>query len=93
MIIRLISQQNFWTFLGGTPNKSIDQNPQIKYSNLGLYNVKLVTKNQYGSDSLIKQNYVKVFLNLISIQILKIGHHLQIGINLLLVVCIIKLDY
>ena len=51
----------FWTFLGGTPNKSIDQNPQIKYSNLGLYNVKLVTKNQYGSDSLIKQNYVKVF--------------------------------
>lgn len=50
-----------WTFYGGTPETSIEQNPTgIGYSTQGSYDVKLVVVNQYGSDSITKEEYVVV---------------------------------
>jgi PKD repeat protein len=50
-----------WTFDGGTPETSTEQNPQgIVYPEGGSYNVKLVASNEAGSDSLIKEEYIHV---------------------------------
>jgi PKD repeat protein len=50
-----------WTFEGGTPETSTDQNPQgILYSEGGSYNVKLVASNEAGSDSLVKEEFIHV---------------------------------
>ena len=48
-----------WTFDGGTPNTSTSQNPSnIQYSVSGIYQVKLIATNFYGSDTLIRTKYV-----------------------------------
>lgn len=50
-----------WTFEGGTPSSSDEQNPeQIKYYASGLYDVKLVVTNAGGQDSITKTDYVNV---------------------------------
>ncbi len=50
-----------WTFIGGTPSSSTQQNPTgIKYLNPGIYEVKLVVQNIFGSDTLIKSSYIFV---------------------------------
>lgn len=50
-----------WTFEGGVPNESDDQNPTgITYNEIGFYDVKLVIRKGIRSDSLILDNYVKV---------------------------------
>ncbi|MCX7833749.1 MAG: T9SS type A sorting domain-containing protein [Ignavibacteria bacterium] len=50
-----------WTFTGATPSSSTLQNPTgIKYLNTGVYEVKLVVSNSYGSDTLIKSSYIFV---------------------------------
>lgn len=49
-----------WTFPGGTPNTSAAQDPVIVYSAPGTYNVKLVTTNTMGSDSVVNTNYITV---------------------------------
>ena len=50
-----------WTFDGGTPNTSTSQNPaNIQYAVSGLYQVKLVASNSYGSDTIIRTKYVNV---------------------------------
>ena len=49
-----------WTFQGGTPSNSTYTNPSVYYELPGIYNVKLVTTNSYGVDSLIKQGYISV---------------------------------
>lgn len=50
-----------WTFEGGIPETSTQQHPKnIKYNNLGEYNVTLVVTNAYGKDSLVKKGYIKV---------------------------------
>lgn len=51
-----------WFFPGGNP--SIDTTsgpnpPQVCYQSPGVYNVILITSNQFGSDTLIKQNYIR----------------------------------
>lgn len=40
-----------WTFSGGTPATSNDQNPTITYNSAGTYNVTLTVSNSTGSDS------------------------------------------
>jgi PKD repeat protein len=40
-----------WTFTGGTPSTSTDQNPSTTFNGAGSFTVKLVATNQYGSDS------------------------------------------
>lgn len=51
----------FWTFTGGSPSSSTQQNPQnIVYSTVGCYNVTLVAVNSNGSDTIIKSCYINV---------------------------------
>lgn len=49
-----------WTFGGGTPGTSTNQNPTVTYSTPGTYNVTLVATNASGADTLIKTGYIVV---------------------------------
>ncbi len=49
-----------WTFSGGTPGTSTNQNPTVTYNTPGTYNVKLVVSNVGGSDSMTKSGYITV---------------------------------
>jgi PKD repeat protein len=49
-----------WTFEGGLPNISTEQNPTITYDQLGSYDVKLKISDGANSDSLIIENYISV---------------------------------
>lgn len=49
-----------WTFEGGEPSTSAEQNPQnIKYDKFGDFKTKLVVQNEYNSDSVVKTIHVK----------------------------------
>ncbi len=51
-----------WTFTGGTPSTSTQQNPSgIQYNAVGLYSVKLKVSNAISSDSITKVNYIEVY--------------------------------
>jgi len=50
-----------WTFEGGTPETSTQQNPtNISYSGAGLFDVTLTVTNQWGSDTELKEEYITV---------------------------------
>ncbi|PCI93606.1 MAG: hypothetical protein COB15_16100 [Flavobacteriales bacterium] len=50
-----------WSFPGGTPSSSTQQNPtNICYPNSGTYNVTLTATNSGGSDILTMTNYINV---------------------------------
>jgi lysyl endopeptidase len=50
-----------WTFEGATPGSSSQQNPvNIVYPTLGSYYVKLRTKNSFGNNTMLKENYIVV---------------------------------
>jgi PKD repeat protein len=50
-----------WEFEGGTPANSILQNPEpIVYAAVGFYDVRLTVSNDYGSDSMLKEDYIDV---------------------------------
>ena len=49
-----------WTFTGGTPATSTSQNPTVVYANPGTYDVKLVARNAYGADSIVKSSYITI---------------------------------
>jgi len=49
-----------WYFDGGSPASSTLANPEINYSTLGTYPVKLVVYNTVGSDSLTRLGYITV---------------------------------
>ena len=49
-----------WTFEGGTPSTSTDQNPTVVYQNTGTYSVTLVVENAAGSDELNLIDYINV---------------------------------
>ena len=50
-----------WTFEGGTPETSNEQNPTgIEYSAQGTYDVTLEVENQYGTGIITKEDYVVV---------------------------------
>jgi len=50
-----------WEFDGGTPANSILQTPEaIVYDVVGLYDVKLTISNDYGSNSMLKEDYIDV---------------------------------
>ncbi len=50
-----------WTFEGGTPATSTEQNPSVSYDEPGEYTVTLVAHNAYGSDTETKTGYITVF--------------------------------
>jgi len=49
-----------WSFPGGEPSSSTEQNPQVTYDEIGSYSVTLTASNFYGSDNYTRMNYVQV---------------------------------
>lgn len=49
-----------WSFPGGTPSSSIEQNPTVTYNAAGTYNVTLTITTNAGTDSETTQNAVTV---------------------------------
>ncbi|MEE4256564.1 MAG: PKD domain-containing protein [Bacteroidales bacterium] len=50
-----------WTFYGGNPETSTDQNPTgILYDTQGAYDVRLIATNTIGTDTIIKEVYIVV---------------------------------
>lgn len=49
-----------WTFPGGTPPTSAEQNPSVSYSDTGAYSVTLVVTNPFGSNTVTQTNYIQV---------------------------------
>ncbi|MCW5908000.1 MAG: gliding motility-associated C-terminal domain-containing protein [Chitinophagales bacterium] len=57
---RLVNQWQ-WTFEGGTPaTYSGQQPPPVYYPDTGLFYVQLAVSNPYGSDNVVKTNYIHV---------------------------------
>jgi PKD repeat protein/photosystem II stability/assembly factor-like uncharacterized protein len=52
-----------WTFQGGNPASSQEQNPQINYNTEGLFDVTLKVTNEQGSDSKIWTDFIRVSKN------------------------------
>ncbi len=49
-----------WSFPGGTPSSSTNQNPQVTYLNAGTYSITLVASNGVGTDTFSIANYITV---------------------------------
>src|SRR5690554_1656651 len=49
-----------WTFNGGTPSSSTDQNPTVVYDTPGNYSVTLSITSDGGNSSITKTNYITV---------------------------------
>lgn len=49
-----------WTFDGGTPATSTEQNPRVVYETPGTYSVSLTATNAYGTDTETKTGYITV---------------------------------
>lgn len=50
-----------WSFEGGIPATSTESSPTVTYLNEGSYKVTLISKNEEGSDTLVKLNYVQIY--------------------------------
>ncbi len=53
-----------WTFEGGTPATSSEQNPTVTYNQAGEFDVTLVASNAVGTETLVKNDLVVVSENL-----------------------------
>ena len=49
-----------WTFDGGTPSTSSEQNPLVVYEEPGTYDVTLVVQNEFGSDTKTIEDFIIV---------------------------------
>jgi len=49
-----------WSFPGGTPSTSSDQNPVVQYNTPGIYDVTLTASNSAGSNTLTRQTHIVV---------------------------------
>lgn len=49
-----------WTFEGGTPATSSDQNPTVSYSAPGVYDVELTVTSAFGTDTKTEIDYIEV---------------------------------
>lgn len=49
-----------WTFEGGTPSSSTDQNPTVVYNSTGVFDVELTITDQAGDDTKIVYDYITV---------------------------------
>jgi PKD repeat protein len=47
-----------WSFPGGTPETSTEQNPVITYSGRGVFDVSLIVGNGLSFDTLVKTEYI-----------------------------------
>ncbi len=55
-----------WSFPGGTPETSAEQNPSVQYNTFGVYSVTLTATNAYGPGTMTKTNYIHVDIDGIS---------------------------
>lgn len=56
-----------WSFNGGTPSTSIEQNPFVQYLLPGVYSVTLKATNLYGNSTITKTDYITVGVDGLSI--------------------------
>jgi PKD repeat protein len=49
-----------WTFVGGTPNTSTDQNPSVSYTTSGIFDVVLEVTNSFGTNTMTKSSFINV---------------------------------
>lgn len=49
-----------WTFSGGNPSTSTQQNPSITYNTTGSYDVTLIACNTNGCDTITKTQYISI---------------------------------
>ena len=49
-----------WTFEGGTPATSTEENPTVTYNTEGLFNVTLEASNIAGESEMLKSDYIEV---------------------------------
>ena len=49
-----------WTFDGGDPDVSDEQDPEVTYYDAGTYDVTLVVSNSGGEDDLLKEDFITV---------------------------------
>ncbi|MEZ4915055.1 MAG: S8 family serine peptidase [Chitinophagales bacterium] len=49
-----------WSFPGGTPSSSTQQNPSVTYNTDGVYQVSLTATNQFGSNTNTYTNYINI---------------------------------
>ena len=49
-----------WSFPGGTPEGSTEQNPVVVYNEPGVYDVTLKVFNAAGSQALVRQEYIQI---------------------------------
>ncbi|MDX1683605.1 MAG: PKD domain-containing protein [Saprospiraceae bacterium] len=50
-----------WTFEGGTPASSTEENPVIIYNDPGIFSVTLEASNQFGSNESVLDDYITVY--------------------------------
>ena len=48
-----------WSFPGGSPATSTDQNPVVTYNTAGTYDVTLIVSGPNGADTITKANYIE----------------------------------
>lgn len=53
-----------WTFEGGSPTTSGDENPEVTYNAAGTYDVSLVAANAQNEDEIVKTGFITVYENL-----------------------------
>lgn len=56
----LNDNSNQWTFEGGDPAESSNNNVSVDYPNQGVYSVKLLAINENGADSIIREDFIVV---------------------------------
>ena len=49
-----------WTFEGGNPATSTEQNPVVLYQNYGTFNVSLVVSNSAGESTLVQEDLITI---------------------------------
>jgi Zn-dependent metalloprotease len=49
-----------WSFPNGSPASSTAANPVVTYATLGTYDAQLIVTNTFGSDTLLRSNYISV---------------------------------
>lgn len=49
-----------WSFPGGSPSSSTNQNPTVTYNTAGTYNAQLIATNGSGSDTILFTSYITV---------------------------------
>ncbi len=50
-----------WLLEGGIPDTSTEQNPLgVQYNTMGVYDVRLIATNMFGSDTMLMEDYIQV---------------------------------